>query len=96
MKLSTIYRKAAKLQEDKSYGFPCWAIDAVCGGPILHMWVIEGTPAAKFTKVFFTGSLGSRSGKYTEARCHAHEEGVHPYDYDVIALCFAAAVMEGK
>ena len=95
MKLSTIYRKAAKLQEAESYGFPCWAIAAVCGG-LFDMWEIEGTPAAKFTRVFSAGSPMFRSDKYTEARCHAHEEGVHPYDYDVIALCFAAAIMEGK
>jgi len=95
MKLSTIYRKAAKLQEDKSYGFPCWAIAAVCDGS-KNMCVIEGTPAAKFTRVFSAGSPTFRSYNYIETRCHAHEEGVHPYDYDVIALCFAAAIMEGK
>ena len=95
MKLSTIYRKAAKLQEDKSYGFPCWAIAAACGS-LINIWATEGTPAAKFTRVFSGGPPKFRNDKYIEARCHAHEEGVHPYDYDVIALCFAAAIMEGK
>jgi len=95
MKLSTIYRRAAKKQEAKLYAYPCFAIADVCGGS-LDMWKIEGTPAAKFTKVFSDGHPVFRSDKYTDARCHAHEKGVHPYDYDVIALCFAAAIMEGK
>ena len=95
MKLSTIYRRAAKLQEAESYGFPCSAIADVCGGT-RNMWVIEGTPAAKFTKMFSTRSPKLRSAEYINERYDAHEEGVNPYDYDVIALCFAAAIMEGK
>jgi len=95
MKLSTIYRKAAKLQEAKSYSFPCWAIADVCGG-LVDMWKIEDTPAAKFTRVFSDGFPMFRSDKYIEARYYAREEGVHQYDFDVVALCFAAAIMEGK
>ena len=95
MKLSTIYRRAAKLQEAKSYGFPCFAIAAVCDRS-KNMGMVARTPAAKFTRVFSAGSQMLRSYNYIEARYHARVEGVHPQDYDVIALCFAAAIMEGK
>ena len=95
MKLSTIYRRAANQQEAKLHGYPCFAIINVCCGSA-NTCVIEGTPAAKFTRVFSAGSPMSRSYNYIEARYHARVEGVHPYDYDVIALCFAAAIMEGK
>ena len=95
MKLSMIYRKAAKRQEAEPDDYPCWAIADACDGT-RNMWVIEGTPAAKFTKVFSTGSPESRSAEYISARYDAHEEGVQLQDYDVVALCFAAAIMEGK
>ena len=95
MKLSTIYKRAAKLQEAETHAFPCWAIAAVCCGP-KKMWMVERTPASKFTLLFSGDSQKLRGVKYVEARYNAREEGVHPHDFDVVALCLAAAIMEGK
>ena len=95
MKLSTIYKRAAKLQEAGMYEYPCWAIASACGGA-KSMWMVESTPASKFTRVFSGESPKLRSVKYVEARYNAREEGIHPHDFDVVALCLAAAVVEGK
>ena len=95
MKLSTIYRKAALLQEKRIHAYPCWAIASVCRRS-KHMWMVEGNPASEFTKVFSDGSPTGRSTKYQTARWESLDKGVMPHDFDVVALCFAAAIMEGK
>ena len=95
MKLSTIYRKAALLQEKRIHAYPCWAIASVCRRS-KHMWMVEGNPASKFINIFSDNGPSQGSAKYQNARWESLDEGVMPHDFDVVALCFAAAIMEGK
>jgi len=98
MKLSTIYRKAAEIQESWAmYAYPCWAIASVTEEDD-RSWREEGTPAAEFTKLMASGGPKTRSNRYLVARDKAEADGVDIQDFDVVALCFAAAIMkaEGK
>ena len=95
MKLSKIFKDAASLQESKvCFNFPCWAISRVSGKGE-DSWTCEGSTASEFTKVFSNKrSPRARANDFFAARVQT--DCVWPRDYDIMALCFAAAIMEAE
>ena len=95
MKLSEIYRSAAKLIEDESERYSCCAIDAVQGEFALH------TKAAyRYAKLF--GS-GLPAPLFADSDCepmvrlqNAFTESGDSHNCRILALCFMAAIMESE
>lgn len=95
MKLSEVYRRAAKLIEDREEIYSCCAVDAVVMGTFN---VAAHTAQAKKYAEFFGRDLPVAPGWNDTADSMTRLQTAIDHDRDirVLLLCFMAAIMESE
>lgn len=101
MKLSTIYRRAAKLVEDGHEQWSCWAICAAAGKPRHNNREDAPREVKKYEDWFASNDEHVWSTDWNESTHTLFDDSVHPASIRncrVVALCLMAAIAksEGK